>query len=144
MKLFVQFGCFKENFHSAIVENAEMIPTNFIPTVVSANQHAMVGLSKTNQEKGYYPKYIEKQDFRPKYMVGVRIPTARILRHPYLYKTPIRHFYSLARKKIPSTALNQQLLLGSVKTNLLLRMAVSLYFIQQDFKDKVKYVATST
>ena len=50
MKLFVQFGCFKENFHSAIVENAEMIPTNFIPTVVSANQHAMVGLSKTNQE----------------------------------------------------------------------------------------------
>ena len=63
MKLFVQFGCFKENFHSAIVENAEMIPTNFIPTVVSANQHAMVGLSKTNQEKGLYPKYIDTKIF---------------------------------------------------------------------------------
>ena len=140
MKLFVQFGCFKENFHSAIVENAEMIPTNFIPTVVSANQHAMVGFSKTNQEQGLYPKC---RDFRLKYIPGVRIPTARILWHPYLYRTLIRHFYSLVRKKIPSTALNQQLLLGSVKTNLLLRMAVSLYFIQQDFKGKVKYVATS-
>ena len=54
MKLFAQFGCFKENFNSAIVENGEMIPTNFIATVVSANQNAMVGLSKTNQEKGLY------------------------------------------------------------------------------------------
>ena len=51
MKLFALFGCFKEKFNSAIVEDGEMISTNFTATAVSASQNAMVGLSKTNQEK---------------------------------------------------------------------------------------------
>ena len=51
MKLFALFGCFKEKFNSAIVEDGAMISTNFTATAVSASQNAMVGLSKTNQEK---------------------------------------------------------------------------------------------
>ena len=51
MKLFAVFGCFKEKFNSAIVEEGKMIPTNFIATIVAANRNAMVGLDKNNQER---------------------------------------------------------------------------------------------
>ena len=49
MKLFAVFGCFKERFNGAIVEDGEMIATSFIATAVSAGQNAMVGINTANQ-----------------------------------------------------------------------------------------------
>ena len=63
MKLFALFGCFKDKFNSAIVEEGEMIPTNLIATIVAANQNAMVGLDKNNQER-VHTKQIILQYFK--------------------------------------------------------------------------------